>query len=189
MGLQRFRHDLVTEQHNTQEWNCSFYFSFVWNFHTIDIFLSGCTNLHAYLFTSAPTFVICGLFDDSHLKGVRYLIVLIFISLLIKNVEHLFTILLAFSVSLFLIYFNWRLIILKYCNGFCHTLTWISRGCTCVPHPEAPSHLPPHPIPLGHPSAPDMSTLSHASNLDWWSVSHMIIYVFQCYSLDRKSVV
>ena len=139
MGLQRFRHDLVTEQHNTQEWNCSFYFSFVWNFHTIDIFLSGCTNLHAYLFTSAPTFVICGLFDDSHLKGVRYLIVLIFISLLIKNVEHLFTILLAFSVSLFLIYFNWRLIILKYCNGFCHTLTWISRGCTCVPHLEPPS--------------------------------------------------
>ena len=31
---------------------------------------------------------------------------------------------------------------------FCHTLTWISHGCTCVPHPEPPSHLPPHPIPL-----------------------------------------
>ena len=26
--------------------------------------------------------------------------------------------------------------------------------CTCVPHPEHPSHLPPHPLPLGHPSAP-----------------------------------
>ena len=100
MGLQRFRHDLVTEQHNTQEWNCWFYFSSVWNFFTIDIFLSGCTNLHSYVLTSAP-FVSCGLFDDSHLTGVRYLIVLIFISLLIKNVEHLFMILLAFSVSLF----------------------------------------------------------------------------------------
>ena len=28
------------------------------------------------------------------------------------------------------------------------------------------SHLPPHPIPLGHPSAPALSTLYHASNLD-----------------------
>ena len=42
-------------------------------------------------------------------------------------------------------------------------------------------HLPPHPIPQGHPSAPALSTLSHASNLDWWSVSHMIIYMFQRY--------
>jgi len=42
---------------------------------------------------------------------------------------------------------------------FCHTLTWISHGYTCVPHPEPPSHLPPHPIPLGHPSAPAPSTL------------------------------
>ena len=33
------------------------------------------------------------------------------------------------------------------------------------PHPEPPSHLPPHP--LGHHSAPTPSTLSHALNLDW----------------------
>ena len=39
-----------------------------------------------------------------------------------------------------LINFNWKLIILQYCSGFCHTLTWISHGCTCVPHPEPPSH-------------------------------------------------
>ena len=45
--------------------------------------------------------------------------------------------------------------------------------------------LPPpsHPIPQGHPSASALSTLSHASNLDWRSVSHMVIYMFQCYSL------
>ena len=79
------------------------------------------------------------------------------------------------------IYFNWRLITLQYCSGFCHTLIWNLHGYTCVPHPEAPSHLPPHPIPLGHPSAPAQSTLSHASNLDWWSISHMIIYMFQCH--------
>ena len=79
------------------------------------------------------------------------------------------------------IYFNWRLITLQYCSGFCHTLTWISHGFTCVPHPEPLSHLPPHPIPQGRPSAPALSALSHASNLDWRSVSHMIIYMFQCY--------
>ena len=71
---------------------------------------------------------------------------------------------------------------MQYCSGFCHTLTWISHRFTCVPHPEHPSHLPPHPIPLGHPSAPAPSALSHASNLNWWSVSHMIIYVVQCHS-------
>ena len=84
------------------------------------------------------------------------------------------------------IYFNQRLINLQYCSGFCHTLRWISHGCTCVPHPEPLSHLPPHPILQGHPSAPALSTLSHASNLDWWSVSHMIIYLFQCYSLKSS---
>ena len=60
----------------------------------------------------------------------------------------------------FFLYFNWRLITLQYCDGFCHTFTWISHGCTCVPHPEPPSHLPHHPIPQGHPSAPALSTLS-----------------------------
>ena len=45
-----------------------------------------------------------------------------------------------------------------------------------------PPHLPPHPIPLGHPSAPAVSTLSHASNLDWRFISYMILYMFQCHS-------
>ena len=53
---------------------------------------------------------------------------------------------------------------------------------SCVPHPEPSSHLPPHPIPLGHPSAPALSTLSHASNLDWQLVSYMIFYMFHCHS-------
>ena len=44
------------------------------------------------------------------------------------------------------------------CSGFCHTLKWISHGFTCVPHPDPPSHLPLHPIPLGLPSAPGPST-------------------------------
>ena len=90
------------------------------------------------------------------------------------------------SITLFFFPFHWRLITLQYCSGLCHTFTWISHGCTCVPHPEPPAHLPPQPIPQGHPSAPALSTLSHASNLDWWSVSHMLIYMFQCYSLKSS---
>ena len=69
---------------------------------------------------------------------------------------------------------------------FCHTLTWISHGCICVPHSEPPYHLSPHPSPQDHPSAPALSTLPHALNLDWWSISHMLIYMFQCYSLKSS---
>ena len=55
------------------------------------------------------------------------------------------------------IFISWRLITLQYCSGFCHTLTWISHGFTCVPHSDPPSHLPLHPIPLGLPSTPGPS--------------------------------
>ena len=36
------------------------------------------------------------------------------------------------------IFISWRLITLRYCSGFCHTLTWINRGFTCFPHPDPP---------------------------------------------------
>ena len=85
-----------------------------------------------------------------------------------------------------LIYFNWRQTTLQCCSVFCQTLTWISHGCTRVSHSEPPSHLPPHPIPLGCPSALPLSALFDASNLDWRSASHMLIYIFQCYSLKSS---
>ena len=65
-------------------------------------------------------------------------------------------------------------------------MTLISHGCTCVPHPEHPSHLPPHPIPQGRPSPPALSALSHTSNLDWRSISHMVISMFRGYSLKSS---
>ena len=62
--------------------------------------------------------------------------------------EHFFFLI---SLSLFIffsfIFISWGLITLQYCSGFCHTLTWISHGFTCVPHPNPPYHLPFHPIP------------------------------------------
>ena len=45
--------------------------------------------------------------------------------------------------------------------------------------PPSPSH------PSGCPSALALSVLFHASNLDWSSVSHMVIYMPQCYSQRR----
>ena len=45
----------------------------------------------------------------------------------------------SFTVFFFLIfkikfiYFNWRIITLQYCDGFCHTLTWIGHRDTYVP--------------------------------------------------------
>ena len=65
---------------------------------------------------------------------------------------------------------------------FCHISTWICHGCTRVPNPEPPSHLPPRTIPLGRLSAPAPSIQCHASNLDWRFVSYMIVYMFQCHS-------
>ena len=54
----------------------------------------------------------------------------------------------------------------------------------CSPSWTLPTpHLFRHPIPQGHPTAPALSTLSYASNLDWRSISHMIIHMLQCYSL------
>ena len=65
---------------------------------------------------------------------------------------------------------------------FCQTLTWIRHGCTWVPNPELPSHLPSHIISLDHPRAPAPSILHPALNINWRFISYMIVYMFQCHS-------
>ena len=59
------------------------------------------------------------------------------------------------------IFISWRLITLQYCSGSCHTLTGISHGFTCIPHPDPPFHLPLDPIPLALPSAPGLYFTEH----------------------------
>ena len=53
-------------------------------------------------------------------------------------------------------------------------------------YPRSPSWTllpPPSPtLPLGHPSAPAPNIQYCALNLDWWFVSYMILYMFQCHS-------
>ena len=74
------------------------------------------------------------------------------------------------------IYFNWRLITLQYCGGFCHTSMWISQGWS----------------PLPHSSPPHSSRLSQSTSFECpasWieltlsSILHIVIYMFQRYSL------
>ena len=81
------------------------------------------------------------------------------------------------------IYFNWKLITLQYCIGF--AIHWHDSATGVHVFPilnPSPTYLPPHTIPLGHLSAPTPSFLYPALNLDWWFVSHMILYMFQCHS-------
>ena len=87
----------------------------------------------------------------------------LFFYFFIFNLYHFDFIFLFFHLYLFFYFFPfifiiWRLITLQYCSGFCHTLTWISHGFTCIPHPDPPSHLPLYPILLGLPNAPGPSS-------------------------------
>ena len=84
-----------------------------------------------------------------------------------------------------LFFFFFFLFFFFICSEFCHTLKWNGLGFTCLPHPDPPSHLPLYPLPPGLPRAPGPSA-SHASNLGWWSVSPLIVYMFRCCSLDTS---
>ena len=95
--------------------------------------------------------------------------VFVLFSLLEKNsqVDHFWSELLYLCILkillqiLLICYFFFFFFIFFYCSGFCHTLIWNSHGFTCVPHPNPPSPLPLHPIPLGLPSAPGPVGLMH----------------------------
>ena len=109
-------------------------------------------------------------------------------SLFLSFGQKMFNIFLFFNVY-FLIYLKIFLLLLFFYFTIlyliCHTSTFIHHRFTCVPHLEPPSHLPPHTIPLGHPSAPAPRFLYPASNLDWRFISYMILYMFQCHSPIR----
>ena len=65
------------------------------------------------------------------------------------------------------IFISWRLITLQYCSGFCRTLTRISHGFTCIPHPDPPlPHFPLYPIPLGLPRAKLTNTQEEPKNIN-----------------------
>ena len=86
-------------------------------------------------------------------------------------------------VEFFLFFLNFILFLnFTILYWFCHIPKWIHHRHKRVPHPEPSSLLPLHTIPLSRPSAPAPSIQYCASNLDWWLVSYMILYIFQGHS-------
>ena len=61
-----------------------------------------------------------------------------------------------------------------------------AMGADMSPHPKPLSYQPPRPIPLGCPRAPALSALLHTPNFHRSSVLHMVMYMFQCYSLKSS---
>ena len=87
-----------------------------------------------------------------------------------------------FAISFLKFTFNWRMIALQCCIGFCLTTTWISCKYTYVP------------FPLGHPPLPShssrssqstgLSSMCHTAGYHWLSVLHMVMHTLQRYSLN-----
>ena len=58
-----------------------------------------------------------------------------------------------------------------------------AMGAHVSPHPGLPFPPTSPTIPVDCPRASALSALLHPSNLRWLSILHMVIYMFQCYSL------
>ena len=56
----------------------------------------------------------------------------------------------------------------------------------CPLPPESPSHLPPHPTSLGCHKTLNLCSLCHTANSHWLSILHMVIYIFNCCSLNSS---
>ena len=82
------------------------------------------------------------------------------------------------SLCLLKKYFNWKIITLQYCDGFCHTSLWIGHRYNVSP----PAWIP-RPIPPGFQSVLTLGALCHMSNSYWLSLLHIVMCTFQCYSL------
>ena len=65
---------------------------------------------------------------------------------------------------LFLIFFNWRIIALKHCVGFCHTSIWISHRYTYIPSLLKPLSSPSPSQPSRLSQSTDLNSLCHTAN-------------------------
>ena len=76
-------------------------------------------------------------------------------------------------------------------HGIAKSWTWLSdwtelNWYMCLPQPEFPSHLHSHPILLCCSRTLALGALLHASNSHWSSILHLIMHMFQCYSLKSS---
>ena len=92
----------------------------------------------------------------------------------------------VFFVCFNLFLFNWRVIALQCCVGFCHTSAWTSHMYTYFPS-LLNIPLTSHPIPaLRLLQSTWLSSLCYTANSHWLSVLQMVIYMFHCYSLNSS---
>ena len=96
---------------------------------------------------------------------------------LFRSFAHFFYQVLCFYYYFFNFIFNFTIL-----YWFCHISEWIRHRYTRVPYPEPSSLLPPRTIPMSHPNAPAPSIQYRSSNLEWWLISYMILFMFQCHS-------
>ena len=82
------------------------------------------------------------------------------------------------SYLFYLFVFNWKVIVLRHCVGFCHTPTWTSHRYTCVPSLRNLSPTPDPTRPSRLSQSPGLSSLRHTANSHWLSISHMIVIHF-----------
>ena len=76
--------------------------------------------------------------------------------------------------------FNWRIMALQCCIGFCHTSPWVSHRYTYDPSLVNPPPTSPHPLACCR--APGLSSLRRAANPHCWSTLPTVMYMFQRYS-------
>ena len=112
-------------------------------------------------------------------KQIMLIILILYLATLLNSWMSSSSILMASLsfVCFFRFYFT-----LQYCIGFAIHQHESTMGVHEFPILNPTSHLPPHAISLGHPSARAPGILFAASNLDWQFISYMILYMFQCHS-------
>ena len=88
----------------------------------------------------------------------------------------------------FLLFFNWRIIVLQCCVGLCHTTTGIRHKYTHGPSLLKLSPIPPNPsrsLQSSGLSSP-LSSPCHIAASHQRCVLHMVMGMFQCYSLNSS---
>ena len=78
------------------------------------------------------------------------------------------------------LFISWRLITLQYCSGFAIHWHESAMDLHVFPILNPPSHLPPHPIPLGHPNVIIFVSLniSHFLFLKYVMKTFKILYIW-----------
>ena len=90
-----------------------------------------------------------------------------------------------FRCNIFTLFiFNWRIIALQYCVGFCHTLTWISHRYAYVPPllilPPTSHFIPPSRLS----QSTGLNSRHHTVISHRLSILHMAMYILPFYSLN-----